>query len=1021
MIYKVITKSIIVILSLVIWIHADLAIAESNAIEEHNRILSGIDSLIESENWQEAESLSQKLADYTINNFGEFDSLTQKALHKQGLIMWNQERYSDALPYFQKALEVVEEVYGDTSFIYSRRLEDIGYCYYYLGKYQQAGIYMEQSLELDGASLGGEHPDVASNMDLLAYIYYMQGRFFEAESLYQQALRIMKKNYGSDHINVAEIMHNLSLLYVDLARYAEAESLSAKVMKIATANLGNDDPLIAVILNNLGRIQKNLGNYSKAESLYKRGIGIREKALGSDHPAITPSLNNLAAVYRVQGKSAEAKELLERALEIDKKNYGPGHPNVAVDLNNLGFLYNNMGNLVKAESLYLAALEITEKVHGTEHKSVATDLNNLAVLYERLGKYSVAESLYLRSLQIREKVFGSKHLLVAQSLNNLAEYYFSLGKYDRAESLLKSALEIRENLLNPDHPDVAKTLYNSAILYHYQDRFCESEPIYLRTNDILNKRLRYSAGYMPERDLIRYVDIDYHRRKSFEAFALEYYSQKREIAGDWYNYLLVFKGAIGRSATALRAIVESSGDSALTGIADDMVELRWRAANLSLREDSLIAEYVQNLVHKADSLEGILTRKSSEYRDFEGEFSVAWKDILGALKPDEAAVEFTTAYSRQDSQRYYVALVLKKDAKHPEVISIASENDVDSVMVWYNYLASTVFFSSDSRGISQRVYDRMWQPLESYLEGVHRIYISPEKELYKLNFGILLDESGKTLMEKYDIRILNSTGDLVKTGHEFSQSPCVVFGAPDYDWQDEAKDSINIRAFKTHYRQNILDEEFEYLESSELEAQSITQILKDHGFDVVLKTGKEATEEEFKKLESPRILHLATHGFVLQDQDRTALQEGEIESPMMRSGIALAGANRLIKELNIPDGEEDGILTASELMEMPFRGTEIVVLSACETGLGMIRTGEGVYGLRRALQLAGARFVMLSLWKVPDKETGELMELFYHNWLNGKEIHEALKQAQIEVRKKAIERYGYDSPLFWGAFVIVGN
>ena len=340
-------------------------------------------------------------------------------------------------------------------------------------------------------------------------------------------------------------------------------------------------------------------------------------------------------------------------------------------------------------------------------------------------------------------------------------------------------------------------------------------------------------------------------------------------------------------------------------------------------------------------------------------------------------------------------------------------------------------------------YNAFWKPLEAALAGVKRIYLSPDGILNQVSFGIVPTDDGRLLMEKYDIRTVSSTRDLLRERSGARNNLAVLIGNPQFDLSESEQRGVIERLQKTEESKPLVAWSGSGLRSREeragrlsplpatkVEVESVRDLLEQHQWKVETYTEENALAETVKRVKSPRVLHLATHGFFLPDQQRArgdALQqvasgaENQGENPMLRSGLYFAGANRtLSRAAPVPD-LEDGILTAYEATGLNLHCTELVVLSACETGLGQIQNGEGVFGLRRALQEAGAEAVLMALWKVPDQETQELMTLFYRNWLAGQEKHEALQAAQFEMRRKVQERYGKDLPFLWGGFLLVGR
>jgi CHAT domain-containing protein len=295
-------------------------------------------------------------------------------------------------------------------------------------------------------------------------------------------------------------------------------------------------------------------------------------------------------------------------------------------------------------------------------------------------------------------------------------------------------------------------------------------------------------------------------------------------------------------------------------------------------------------------------------------------------------------------------------------------------------------------------YEALWKPLESSLAKAKRAYVSPDGVLNQVAWAVIQTPNQLLLTEPIDLRLVSSTRDLVEKKAGAPARTAVLMGNPDF-----GKTDAKVK--------------FEPLPGTHEEVTPIDRMLREAGWQVAAFEGDGASETRLKSIRRPRILHIATHGFF---EPAPAERGAVIGDPMLRSGLALAGANSKAKQNRTNEGD-DGILTALEASSLDLRDTEMVVLSACETGLGQLRLGEGVFGLRRAFQEAGADAVLMSMWKVPDEETHVLMTSFYSKWLRGLDKQTALRQAQLELRGKIKEEWGKDRPLLWGAFVLVGR
>jgi CHAT domain-containing protein len=329
--------------------------------------------------------------------------------------------------------------------------------------------------------------------------------------------------------------------------------------------------------------------------------------------------------------------------------------------------------------------------------------------------------------------------------------------------------------------------------------------------------------------------------------------------------------------------------------------------------------------------------------------------------------------------------------------------------------------------------------LEQALASARRVYFAPDGVLNTIPIGLMADDNGRLVMERYDLRIVNSTKDLLRTPRLAQAKSALLVGNPKFDLvsasQRTALAQLNDGSHSGGAGQQqvtvpgsqrggeLTGPALNPLPGTQVEVNAIEKLLTSSGWKADAYTGEMALKAAVTGAHGPRVVHVATHGFFLSDQDLAAKTQGQQpvtgQDPMLRSGLFFAGADRVRAGTPQVAGLDDGVLTAYESSQLNLEGTELVVLSACETGLGAQSNSEGVFGLRRGLQEAGASAVMMSMWSVPDTETQELMALFYKHWLGGMEKPDALRTAQLEERETVRRRYGKDLPYYWGAFVMV--
>jgi CHAT domain-containing protein/Tfp pilus assembly protein PilF len=977
--------------------------------------------------------------------------------------------YAKAEPLFQRALTIREKALGPEHPDTALSLKNLAALYRATGTYGKAERLFQRVLAIREKVLGPEHPTTAVSLDDLAGLYRDTGADAKAEPLYQRALTIREKASGPEHPDTAASLNNLAVLYLDTRAYAKAEPLLKRALAI-TEKAGPEHPDIAIALNNIALLYRATGAYATAEPLFQRALAIREKVLGPEHPDTAVSLNSLAELYRVTGAYAKAEPLFQRALAIREKVRGPEHPDTAHSLNDLAELYHDTGAYTKAEPLQQRALAINEKALGPEHRDTAGSLNNLAALYHDTGAYAKAEPLYRRSLAILEKARGPEHPDTANALNNLGELYRDTGAYAKAEPLYERALAIREKALGRDHRDTAVSLNNLALLYNLTGAYAKAEPLYQQSLAITEKALGpehpntaislnnlgalyYAAGAygkaeplleraqgIDEINAARFLLSSNEARKrayleqglgnayAHATFALAVADPRVRAQG--LTSVLQYKGRVLDAMADSVARLRRSVDPKDQALFDELAAVAQQFSTLTFRgPDNLSTEAYRErlgtLAREQEQLEGELAARSAAFR--QAVAPVTLEGVRERLPADAVLVEWFR-YQPFDPKAmdaktrwgapHYAAYVLRRD-REPAAINLGAARDIDKLVGDFRAALSGPA-RTGYKEAGQELFSKLVAPLQSSFSGVDRLLLSPDGALNLVPFAALTDEHGEYLAQRFEVTYLTSGRDLLRLAAPApARGRPVVMADPAYD-QRASGPPLDISFF----RSSDLDRSglmFTPLAGTADEAKALQGLLKLEAQDVL--TGANATEEKLKELHGPRILHVATHGFFLSDQQMTAAALRPVsfgaetplpvgENPLLRSGLALTGANA-----RRSGASDDGILTAAEAAQLDLRGTELVVLSACETGLGQVQQGEGVYGLRRALVLAGAQAQLVSLWKVADAQTQALMVDYYQHLLNGDGRAAALREAQ----KAMIANPATQHPYYWAAFVPIGN
>ena len=827
---------------------------------------------------------------------------------------------------------------------------------------------------------------------------YMDGQkdFMASIDCLSKLLPETEKQVGKSHPDYATSLNNLGILLHAQGDYASAEPLFRKVLAIRKAALGEEHPDYAQALNNLAFLLYKQSDYAAAEPLYRKALAIRKAALGEEHPDCAQALNNLAGFFYSQGDYVTAEPLFQKAVAIYKAALGETHPYYATSLNNLAYLLQAQSDYTSAEPLYRKALAIYKSALGEGHPRYAQSLNNLARLLHAQGDHAAAEPLYRKALAIRKAALGEAHPKYALSLDNLAGLLQARGKYASAEPLYREALAIRKAALGESHPKYANSFNHLAGLLQAQGKYASAETLYRKASGIVIDHLEANFSNLNEAQRSRFLQKQSDYFASYAKLLAQY--PDSVPASGLYDLQLRLKGLLLRSNQKVRRRIEASDDSVL--IADYQAWNRLRGwlsnlYNMPVQQREGMGYSIDSLQHRADSLEKTLSRRSEQFASTYSTDRYTWQDVRASLDKGEAAVEMLRVELEGDSVAYLALVVSQKLKDGPQAIVLkAPRSELDKRSI-NHYRNSIVFDVPD-----QQSYGVYWHPFKKVLASYETVYFAPAGTYYKLNLATLYDaKKDQYLADRQRIRYVTSTQDLVKAKQrqqrQFGQTPsALLFARPDYGKATNPGDDK--RAFKIH-GQIFID-----LPGTEREVNDIAPMLQAKAWEVRQYIGEEASEARVSKVKNPNILHIATHGYFIEDSTK---------DPMFTSGLILSEVGQ---EQQGVEGK-DGLLTATEAAALDLDNTQLVILSACNTGSGKVSATQGVYGLQRAFLEAGAEALIISLWPTNDAATSEFMPLFYEYWLESGDKRVAFQKAQTDIRQR------YPSPQDWGAFVLVGE
>jgi CHAT domain-containing protein len=905
------------------------------------------------------------------------------------------------------------------------------------------------------------HPDLAMSINNLAGLRKVAGEYGKAEPLFKEALDMCralfpKEQYPRGHPLLTATIINLASLHRDAGEYGKAEPLFKEALDMCRALYPKEQfpkghPNLATSLNSLASLHRDAGEYGKAEPLYQEALAMcralyPKEQFPRGHPLLAATIINLASLHRDAGEYGKAEPLFREALAMcralfPKEQFPKGHPNLATSLNSLAALHRDAGEYGKAEPLYQEALEMCRALYPKErypkgHPDLAATINNLAMLHYAAGEYGKAEPLFKEALEMCRALYPKErypkgHPDIAATINNLAALHEAAGEYGKAEPLFKEALEMCRALYPKErypkgHPLLASGLNNLAGLHLYAGEYDKAEPLFKEALDMYGDLAWRYADLVGEAEALNFLATQPLARDAL-------LSASRHRPGTaTYDAVWSDGAALTRLQQRRHRDLMASRDSDARDLGRQLTDARQRLAALLLHPLPDPAEHRKEVQKRTDAKEELEKRLARQlHLDAPPTDS---RDLtprrLSELLPGGAAFIDLLRYGdfEQDpkvpglkGQKYtprYVAFVLRK-GKPAARVELKEAAPIDAAWAaWHKAITAKDPDDKAEREAAAAFARLVWQPLRDALpDDLHTAYLAAEGPLSQVPWGALPGEKPDTLLLDQCAVCLVPHGPFLlerlqeKAAPSRSGDTAVVYGGVDYAGEPKAvvKDD-DVRAPLLGKRRVVWPELPGTARELEQVAQVAGKALKDR--PIVRSGAAASTAQLLEDLPRARYAHLATHGFFAGPEFRSALQlrpedfhrltlerrAGAARSPLVLSGLVLAGANREGKDA-LPDR---GIITAEGLIALPLEGLELAVLSACETGVqgdvpvGEAGGGEGVYGLQRAFHVAGCRNVIASLWKVDDGATQALMALFYRNlWERKLDAAEALRQAQL--------------------------
>ncbi len=969
------------------------------------------------ENYLQSLEFSRKASDTTLKFI---------VMYSLGVLNYNNNDLLEAEKYYYACMAGMSAIYGQSSREYTAIFSEYTSLLVDLGKYQEAKPYVEALLYYYKTLDGENNQTYLKMLTSKAIILQSLGDYNAAIAIFEEMVTNQSILKLGDTLGQVIQTSNLADIYRETGNY----DLALQYVLLAKKNYYDyhldrsrrkpaEREILATIENNLGLCYKGMSEPQKAEESYNRSLAIyREIGMANSEPFCS-ALSNKANLYSELGRYGEASELLWTAIDIRKQYFGENSENYANALANLANVFFASGYYDKALQKNLEANEIYKKTVGEQHQSYANNLNSLSLCYLYEKDFKKAEEYKLKALNIIAATVGKDHYRYAAFLISASELYREIHQPEKAAASLQEAITLVEKNLGKQHELYARAKFALAELYAAEKKFALSGPLYTESLNYYSDQVGSFFNAMSGENQAEFLANIIPLFRSFNLFIIQYRLTDPRADLSAYldlalRYQLQLKSLLANRSAQLRKEVALSQDAMLKSLYAEWLSVKNELINRYKSAEPITDN--NDLFQRSSDLEVQLKKKMTGFSVAQG-FTL--KELQHNLAEHEAALEIfnvdekindTTALSR------YGALVVTKTKAHPDLV-IFSDGDRLNGPAFDHYSKCIEDRTADSMS-----YALYFKPFVPYLQGISRIYLSSDGVFHKISFlGLYDTKNKKYLFDGFEIYQTSSLASVKKTQQVKARENlnAALFGYPDYDYDfKKEKEMINAKADQlvaTRFGLTNLAK----LPGTKTEVEEISKTLKGASWNTSVFMEKEASEKNLRQIMSPRILHIATHGFYLKDvetEDKLFLgfeRSAIRENSMLRSGIILAGAAPATQDTTNLDSENDGILTADEASFLNLGNTDLVVLSACQTGLGDEMGTEGVAGLQRSFSIAGAKNMIMSLWPVDDAATSFLMTEFYRNYASGQTAESAFKTAQNTVRQK------YPQPFYWAAFVLL--
>jgi CHAT domain-containing protein len=922
---------------------------------------------------------------------------------------------------FEKVLELMSNE-KDTN-----RIINFGVALFNESDFYNAILFFQKSLELGKNSMTED--EVLALYNTIGISYYELNDFENAEKNYNKAINL-NTLYSDKYFNS---LNALCDLYSEKKDFITIQKQFNFFLDEAKKHKGENSKEYLLALKKITLLYLSNDSFKLAEENCLKFIEVNKVIFGDNSLEYLEAFSLYINLLMREGRLIEAEKYSSDILKICLYVYEENFKQNALLYNQLATIQQNLFKYDLSKSNFIKAIELIEKNYGTDNAYYALFIGNLGVLNIDLNNLADAEFYLKKALEIKEKLQDSN---LNNTYSNLAAIYQKTNRCEEAEKYQLKSIENETNKLSETYKTKVLGL---ALTYNCLKKSQkEFESLFIVSN-ILKKNVKDITTYMSNDEIIQYIEQYFHHRIYPLSFLKNNPSNYEKLNVTCFEEELMLRNLTINNYKFLQNSIRNSKNSELKLKFSKFIENKKKIVRQN--ESAIDGKPDNNLILETEKLEKYLVQQSAEFSKLNKSLYLNWESFKSKLNPKEIVihiVDFTYYNNKKNPDSIvYSAFVVDKNYKFPKFIPLFEEKELALLLDRNkNQQDSTRI---DKQYIEYQISELILKPLKEELKGVSTIYLSLSGLTHQINFAALPIKNNQTFGQKFKIHFLNSPGELIDyattTFKQTKNIDFILYGGIDYD----KKNDISKEDLLAQKQNSVaLDDEikslqtrsgiskFGYLSGTKNEINTIEILAQKNNYQSKIIDDREATEESIKGLDgrtTPFVLHLATHGFFFPDPIKekitdNMLSEGKSkifkasDDPLMRSGLVFSGANKSWGKSNQDQTGDDGILTASEISNIDLSACQLVVLSACETGLGEVKGSEGVFGLQRAFKMAGVKNIIMSLWKVPDSQTAELFDVFYSECFAGKSIHEAFHSAQAKMKAKY-------SPYYWAGFVLL--